>query len=88
MIFIYIEVVSVFSGFWFIMLIVVINYFFGDIKIMFFFYYLLCKLIYVLNIFWRMIVFEMKYENREFFNFKNVSNINVYRYFEGFCYKI
>lgn len=88
MIFIYIEVVSVFSGFWFIMLIVVINYFFDDIKIMFFFYYLLCKLIYVLNIFWRMIVFEMKYENREFFNFKNVSNINVYIYFEGFGYKI
>lgn len=34
-----------------------------------------------------MIVFEMKYENREFFNFKNVSNINVYLYFEGFGYK-
>lgn len=35
-----------------------------------------------------MIVFEMKYENWEFFNFKNVSNNNVLLNFEGFGYKI
>lgn len=35
-----------------------------------------------------MIAFEMKYENRESFNLKNVSNINANIYFEGFGYKI
>lgn len=35
-----------------------------------------------------MIAFEMKYENREFFNLKNGSNINAYLNFEGFGYKI
>lgn len=34
-----------------------------------------------------MIAFEMKYENWEFCNLKNVSNINAYLYFEGFGYK-